>query len=119
MDDTATDLTRPCPFCGNDISIDARACRYCRSPLVVEPTPHAPIAGARTCSTAVWALVLSLLFGGGCFSVLALIVGRRARKQIAESEGALIGDGIVSLANGFSWLGIIVGVIYVLMVINR
>jgi hypothetical protein len=61
-----------------------------------------------------WGIIFSIIWLAGIGSVIALIKGLKARKAIAQSEGALVGTGrawwcIIAGGLGFAfWLPVIV-----------
>jgi Domain of unknown function (DUF4190)/Protein of unknown function (DUF2510) len=75
---------------------------------------------ARTSGFAVASLVLSLVWLGGLGSVLAIIFGTQAKKEIRRSPGSVTGDGMATagivlgilgiMGAVTAWIGLIVGV---------
>jgi len=76
-------------------------------------SPINAVANARTSGYAIASLVLSLLWIWGIGSILAIVFGAKARKEIDESGGQVTGRGMASWG---MWLGII-GAIGVLLII--
>src|SRR5204862_6777745 len=98
MSDATAPVTpgyRRCPACGEEIRQEAVICRFCRYDLrtgtfiplpTSGPPSRAASAPARTNSLAVASLVLgivNMLVG----SILALVVGYRATREIDGSNG--------------------------------
>jgi hypothetical protein len=96
---------RPCPACGEPIRREAVICRYChydfRTNTLPGPSPYGyPLTPPRTNPLAVASLVLgivNMLVG----SILALVFGYRAMREIDESQGT---QTWVGLAMGLVWL---------------
>lgn len=122
---------RVCPVCNAQLRATARACGECGTNLappgmetgsgarpVPSPAPPAypPFAyqgatarQARNSGLAVASLVLGLLGLCGIGSILAIIFGAVAIRQIDESNGALTGKGMAKagLVLGIIWLAIL------------
>lgn len=123
---------RACPVCNAQVRTTARACGACGatlSPLDGEPSPTASahtipappqspypsdaypatvVHQARNSGLAIASLVLGLLGLCGIGSILAIIFGAVAIRQIDESNGALTGKGMAKagLILGIIWLAI-------------
>lgn len=125
-----------CPQCGQEVTEDMTACPYCGAPLAATgPTvPLAytpPLAGypaeQRTSELAIASLVtgiLGLTFCTGIGSIVALITGYMARKEIQESQERVGGGGLATAGLILGWigvgllvLGLCVGLITVVMAI--
>ena len=81
-------------------------------PPTFQPAP--PVQGApgygvigtpKTSGKAVWSLVLSLVCCG-LGSILALILGYQAKKEIAASGGWITGDGVATTGIVLGWIGV-------------
>lgn len=97
-----------CANCGSETPDQAAACPRCGHPA------QSPVAGPqRTDGGAIVSLVLGIL---GIFpfplvlSIVALILGRRARARIAR-DPSLDGAGLARAGIVLGWIGIVVGVV--------
>lgn len=68
------------------------------------PTGPSHYYPPRTSGLAVASFVLGLLWIGWVGSLLALVFGYVARRDIVESDGALRGDGLANAGILFGWL---------------
>jgi len=81
-------------------------------PESVEPTYQPPVADKPTNTMAVISLISGILgltvvpFLG---SIIALVLGYMARKEIKESDGAQEGDGIAVAGLVMGWIGVGLG----------
>jgi hypothetical protein len=85
------------------------------------PPMYPPAAGYRPASTsglAIASLVLSLVGGCGIGSVLAIILGNRAKREIRYSHGALTGEGMATAGVIIGWVGIAGLVIYLVFIVG-
>lgn len=79
---------------------------------VAAPTP-------RTSTTAIIAMVLaglSFLYCPVVFAIVALVMAQQAEREIAESNGWVTGDGLVTGARIAAWLNIGLAVLVVVVV---
>jgi hypothetical protein len=100
-------MTRQCPRCGWPTAAAEPVCRNCGTDARLGARPFAP--GYRTSSTnglAVASLVLGILWIYWIGSVLALIFGYIARRQIAERQGMQDGRGMATAGIVLGWVGI-------------
>jgi uncharacterized membrane protein len=70
--------------------------------------PSAPVSAPETNSSAVASVVLGALWLLGIGSVLALIFGYRARREIKSSQPNQIGAGLATAGIVLGWVGIAV-----------
>jgi hypothetical protein len=80
-----------------------------RSPAVVA-TPPAPPANGK----AVAAMVLGIVFVCGIGSILALVFGYIAKREIQESNGAQGGEGMATAGIVLGWIGVGLVIAYLL-----
>ena len=82
------------------------------------PYPGVPPTAYRSPATsgfAIASLVLSLVGGCGIGSVLAIVFGNGAKREIQESRGQLTGEGMATAGIIVGWVGIGLLVVYVLL----
>jgi hypothetical protein len=107
---------RPCPACGEPIRREAVICRYChydfRTNSMPGPSPYGyPLTAPRTNPLAVASLVLgivNMLVG----SILALVFGYRAMREIDESHGTQTGRGLAVAGVVLGWVGLAMGLVW-------
>jgi len=128
-----------CGACGSAVGSDSNFCGSCGKPRVAPqggtpPPPGAPpfpnpvaapppgqqiqyvqVAAAKTNGYAIASLVLSLVGLCGIGSILAIVFGNMAKKEIAaRGEGGL---GLAKAGIIIGWIGLAGVVLYVLVVI--
>ena len=127
-----------CGACGPAVGSDSNFCGSCGKPRVAQqggtpPPPGAPpfpnpvgpptgqqiqyvqVAAAKTNGYAIASLVLSLVGLCGIGSILAIVFGNMAKKEIAaRGEGGL---GLAKAGIIIGWIGLAGVVLYVLVVI--
>ncbi len=127
-----------CGACGSAVGSDSNFCGSCGKPRVAQqggtpPPPGAPpvpnpvgpptgqqiqyvqVAAAKTNGYAIASLVLSLVGLCGIGSILAIVFGNMAKKEIAaRGEGGL---GLAKAGIIIGWIGLAGVVLYVLVVI--
>ncbi|MGM0567823.1 MAG: DUF4190 domain-containing protein [Elusimicrobiota bacterium] len=95
-----------CPYCAEHISDSAAVCQYCDSNLKQETEGcKAP----ETCGNAIVSLVCSIVGIFACLfiaSIFGVIFGRKAKREIMESGGALTGKELASAGIIIGWIGI-------------
>ena len=133
-----SDVNNQCTACGAVLQPMARVCSKCgmaqnasaanpwgqttQAPQYGQPTYGAPPMGApqtyftpgaaptQTNSLAIASLVLSLVYLCGIGSILAVIFGIKARREIRASGGAQNGDGLALAGTIIGALGIVASV---------
>lgn len=97
-----------CSKCGAEMGAMAQVCAKCGQPMAAIQSGGVAAAPALVAPSnsgkAIASLVLGILWLGGLGSILAVVFGVIARKEIKASGGALKGDGM-ALA------GLILGII--------
>jgi len=119
----AASSARACPECGTKNDPDSRFCRSCghglgdtagvgRPPQAQFPPPspayyYAPPAGQKqsTNGFAIASMVLGIVWIYWIGSILALVFGYIAKRQIAESNGRESGGGMATAGIVLGWIG--------------
>jgi hypothetical protein len=81
------------------------------------PPPEAP-RHVETSGKAVASLVLGITGGLGVGSILAIIYGRKAKKEIAQSNGWLKGKLLAAWGVALGWIGVGLAIVGVGILIN-
>jgi hypothetical protein len=104
--------TRQCPHCGWPTPAAEPVCRHCGTDARVVagarpgPRPFVPGPTQGTNGFAVASLVLGILWLYWLGSVLALVFGYIARRQIAERQGLQDGRGMATAGIVLGWIGV-------------
>ncbi len=104
-----------CPECGAQNDDNAWKCVSCGEELhrpVVQSVP--PVQSGKAIASMVCSIagLLACLFVG---QIVGLILGYSARREIAESQGRLTGDGFATAGIVIGWIGLVIDIILVLL----
>ena len=70
----------------------------------------------QTSGYAIGALVFALLPTCGIGSILAIVLGRRARREIDAPGSRLVGRGMATTGIVFGWIGVVVSAVALVLV---
>jgi len=98
-----------CPKCGRETAEDAVICPSCGHSIGQTLPLYAP---RKTNGKAVASLVLGLVWCLGIGSIIALVLGYGAKREIEDSRGTQEGSGLATAGIVLGWIGVVCMIIY-------
>ena len=114
MHDAPTTM-KTCPACAEQVQAQARICRFCGYNFasgLPGSGPPAWRAAPHTNALAIASMVTGIFWFYGIGSILALVFGYKARKEIDSSNGAQTGRGMATAGIVLGWIGVVGTVIF-------
>ncbi|HUW04161.1 MAG TPA: DUF4190 domain-containing protein [Acidimicrobiales bacterium] len=82
-----------------------------------QPAPYGSAGPVGTNGFAIASLVLSLIWIYGIGSILALVFGYKARREIDESNGRQTGRGMATAGIVIGWLGVVGATLIIVLIV--
>lgn len=110
---------KTCPMCAEQVQAAAKICRFCGYDFELGTRP-APAAGVPTDTNgkAIASLIFGLLWIFGLGSLVAVVLGHMATREIDRSQGRQGGRGIAVAGLILGWLGLASTLAFILLTLG-